>query len=246
MLKASPQMDPPAGSPGGAGETPCNIAEQRYRRELVRLGRALHARHYVSSTDGNLSVRLDDDRLLITPTQLSKRLLRPADIVMVDMKGVKISGSRDASTEIKMHLTIYKMRQDIRAVVHAHPCTATGFASMGLALTEALCSELVLTLGEVPLAPYALPGSDELSESLHPFIHTHDAITMENHGVVAYGATLEEAYLNMEAVEHCARIAFVTKVLGGAKTLGEKEVSSLLALRAKRKATAQNGTADLA
>src|SRR5262249_48125084 len=155
--------------------------------------------------------------VLATPTCLSKRFMKPADMVIVDLDGKKEHGTREPSSEIQMHLTIYKLRADINAVVHAHPCIATGFASVGMGLTEAVCSEQVLNLGEVPLAPYARPGSLALSESLRPLIRDHDAVLMESHGVVTYDSSLPQAYLTMEAVEHCARIILVTKMLGRSK-----------------------------
>jgi L-fuculose-phosphate aldolase len=210
-----------------------NSAQRAYRRDLVFFGRQLHRRHYISGADGNLSVRLDSEHVLTTPTGVSKGFMRPQEMVIVDLNGEKVSGLSEPSSEIQMHLTIYKLRPEVSAVIHAHPCTATGFASAGLDLAEAVCSELVLTLGRVPLAPYAPPGSSELSESLKPFIKNYEAILMESHGVVAYGQKLMDAYLNMEAVEHSAMITLVTRLLGRAKTLNEKEVSHLLARRTK-------------
>jgi L-fuculose-phosphate aldolase len=210
-------------------------AQQTHRRDLAFFGGLLHKRHYISGADGNLSVRLDSKHVLTTPTGVSKGFMKPQDMVIVDLDGRKVSGLSEPSSEIQMHLTIYKLRPEVGAVIHAHPCTSTGFACAGLDLAEAVCSELVLTLGRVPLAPYAPPGSSELSESLKPYIQSYDAILMESHGVVAYGRKLLHAYLNMEAVEHCAMITLVTRLLGRAKTLNEKEVSHLLALRTKNR-----------
>jgi L-fuculose-phosphate aldolase len=130
-----------------------------------------------------------------------------------------------------MHLTIYKMRPDVGAVVHAHPCTATGFASAGIALDEPLCSEIVVTLGSVPLAPYATTGTAALSQSLAPFIPNHNAILMANHGVVTYGADIQQAYLRMEAVEHYAKIVLVARQLGRAEWLDGREVERLVQAR---------------
>lgn len=204
------------------------IDQNRVGMKLAFFGKLLHQRGYVSGTDGNLSVRLGPESVLVTPSGVSKRFMKTRDMVVVSMDGNKLAGSREPSSEIGMHLRIYKLRPDIRAVVHAHPCTATGFASAGIGLIEPICSELVLTLGKVPLAPYALPGSDELAKSLEPFIQEHNAILMENHGVVAYGETLEQAYMNMETVEHCARIMFVSKLLGRSKILSDHQVKQLL------------------
>ena len=200
---------------------------EEYGRKLAFYGKLLHKRNYVSGCDGNLSVRLAQDRVLITPTGFSKGFLRARDMVTVDFSGKKIAGLHRPTTEVEMHLTIYKLRPDVTAVVHAHPCVATGFASAGLALRDSICLELLLTLGEVPLAPYAPPGTAALSHALKPFIPNHDAILMQNHGVVAYSNSLKQAYLNMEIVEHCASIMLVTSLLGRCALLTEHEARRL-------------------
>ncbi|HYX53068.1 MAG TPA: class II aldolase/adducin family protein, partial [Candidatus Limnocylindrales bacterium] len=157
---------------------------------------------------------------------------------IVNLNGKKIRGSCKPSSEINMHLTIYQMRPDVGAVVHAHPCTATAFASCGIALDEPLCSEIVITLGEVPLAPYATTGSMELSDSLAPFVPDHDAILMANHGVVTYGVDLRQAYLRMEAVEHYAKIVLAARQLGTTRTLNQSQLEQLFAARSRYR---QNG-----
>jgi L-fuculose-phosphate aldolase len=202
-------------------------------RELVKFGKRLYARGLVAATDGNLSVRLDNASIIITPTGVSKGAMRPADMVVVDLNGRKLSGARNASSEMDMHLTIYRMRSDIKAIVHAHPCTATAFASAGIAFEEPLCSEAVITLGCVPLAPYAAPGSAQLGKSLEPFIEGHDAILMANHGVVTYGNELCRAYMMMEAVEHYARIVLTARQLGAAQWLSRDDTTKLLQIRKK-------------
>jgi L-fuculose-phosphate aldolase len=202
--------------------------EKSCGKQLVYFGKLLHQGTLVSATDGNLSVRLDDHRILATPTAIGKAMMRVRDMVIVDEGGVKLKGSRDVSSEIEMHLTIYKLRPDVRAVVHAHPCTATAFACSGIALDEPLCSELVMTLGSVPLAPYGTTGTAELSESLRPFIPYYNAILMANHGAVAYGRTLCEAYHRMEAVEHFARIVLATRQIGKPTLLDGVKIQKLL------------------
>jgi len=203
------------------------------RRDLVEFGRMLHAQGFVAATDGNLSVRMDSGRVMVTPTGFSKGMLKPDDMVIVDLDGHKLSGIQNPSSEIAMHLTIYKMRPDVGAVVHAHPCTATGFASAGIALDQPMCSEIVITLGTVPLAPYATTGSMELSESLKPFIPYHEAILMANHGVVTYGCDLRQAYMRMEAVEHYAKIVLAARQLGCTRTLDSQELEKLVAVRSR-------------
>jgi L-fuculose-phosphate aldolase len=207
--------------------------EKNGGEQLVYFGKLLHQEAFVAATDGNLSVRLDDHRILATPTAIGKAMMRVNDMVIVDEAGVKLKGSRDASSEIEMHLTIYKLRPDIKAVVHAHPCTATAFACAGIALDEPLCSELVMTLGAVPLAPYGTTGTSELSESLLPFIPYYNAILMANHGVVSYGRTLCEAYQRMEAVEHFARIVLATRQLGKQTLLDGDKIQKLLEAKSR-------------
>jgi L-fuculose-phosphate aldolase len=207
--------------------------DRALRQDLVRFGKMLHAQGFVAATDGNLSVRLDQSRILVTPTGFSKGMMSPEDMVIVDLHGKKLSGFYNPSSEITMHLTIYRMRPDVGAIVHAHPCTATGFASAGIALDEPLCSEVVITLGAVPLAPYATTGTMELSDSLRPYIPFHDAILMANHGVVAYGDDLCRAYMRMEAVEHYAKIVLAARQLGSARSLDSRELEKLVAVRSQ-------------
>jgi L-fuculose-phosphate aldolase len=208
-------------------------SERKHREEIVRYGRTLHERGLVAAMDGNLSVRLKDEQILVTPTCVSKGNMRAADMVVVDMEGQRVSGRRNVTSEIGMHLLIYRMRPDIQAIVHAHPPTATGFAAAGIALTQPLVCEVVMGLGCIPLARYGTPGTSELARTLEPFVPHYDAILMSNHGVVAYGDTLERAYMKMETVEHFAQIALVTHLLGRQQPLQEVEVQKLLVARAK-------------
>jgi len=207
--------------------------ERKQREEIVRYGRMLHERGFVAAMDGNLSVRLGNDRILVTPTCVSKGAMRPADMVIVNSDGRKVAGRRNVTSEIGMHLLIYRMRADIQAIVHAHPPTATGFAAAGMALTEPLVCEVVMGLGCIPLARYGTPGTSELAKTLEPFVPQYDAILMSNHGVVAYGDTLEHAYMKMETVEHFAQIALVTHLLGRQQPLKEGEIEKLLLARTK-------------
>jgi L-fuculose-phosphate aldolase len=183
--------------------------------------------------DGNLSVRLEGNRILVTPTCVSKGNMRAADMVVVDMEGQRVAGRRHVTSEIGMHLLIYRMRPDIQAIVHAHPPTATGFAAAGIALTQPLVCEVVMGLGCIPLARYGTPGTSELARTLEPFVPHYDAILMSNHGVVTYGDTLAHDYMKMETVEHFAQIALVTHLLGRQQPLQEVEVQKLLVARAK-------------
>jgi len=207
--------------------------ETQARHDLAQFGKKLHEAGHVAATDGNLSVRLDDGRILATPTGMSKGMMRPEDMVIVDLEGQKCCGERNPSSELGMHLLIYRTRPDINAVVHAHPVTATGFAAAGMSLEEPLVSEIVISLGAVPLAKYGTPGTPELCDALSPFVPDYDAILMANHGVVTYGPDLLNAYMKMETVEHFARIALVTHQLGRQQLLTKEVVDKLLDCREK-------------
>jgi L-fuculose-phosphate aldolase len=206
------------------------MSDQQHREEIVRFGKMLHDRGYVAATDGNLSVRLGPSTILCTPTCMSKGMMSADDLVIVDMEGQKLSGARACSSEVGMHLLIYRMRPDVHGIVHAHPPTATGYAAAGICLNEALISEVVLSLGTIPLARYGTPGTPELSDALEPLIPDHDAIVMANHGVVTYGDTLLRAYMNMETVEHFAKISLVSHLLGKQEPLDQQQVEKLFAV----------------
>jgi L-fuculose-phosphate aldolase len=187
----------------------------------------LHRLGFMPGTSGNLSVRLDDQRLLVTPTGVSKFLLRSADMVIVDLQGRQLDGYRKVTSEISMHVAVYRHRNDVTAVVHSHPPIATAFACVGRGLEEMLCQEAVMTLGVVPLANYATTGTDEVAANLAPFIPDHDAILMANHGAVSYGSTLLQAFQKMEIVEHLANIALVAHQLGAPQGLKHEQVKQL-------------------
>ena len=156
--------------------------ESHHRQEIAGFGRMLYERGLIAATEGNLSVRLENGDVLATPTTTCKGMTRPEDMVVVSLHGHHLRGEKKVSSEIGMHLAIYRLRSDVHAVVHAHPPTATGFAAAGLALDEPLVAEMVACLGEVPLAPFGLPGTAELARSIEQFIPRHKAILLANHG----------------------------------------------------------------
>jgi len=204
---------------------------EEHRREICTAGSWLYQRGFIPSSDGNLSIRLGEERVLATPTGVCKGTLTPEDLVVTDLEGRKLEGFREPSSELKMHLFIYKRRADVNAICHAHPLVATGYAAAGLALDKPLLAEMVYSLGSIPLAPYAPPGTDALSASLEPLIANHNAILMANHGVVTYGCDLLTAFHHMEMVEHHARISLVTELLGKQSLLSGGDVEKLLAAR---------------
>jgi L-fuculose-phosphate aldolase len=207
--------------------------EQDLRREIVEVGRMVWQKGWVAANDGNISVRMGQNRILCTPTGVSKGLMRDEDMIVVDMQGRKIEGRKEGTTEIAMHLAIYNLRPDVKAVVHAHPPVATGFAAAGRALNLALLPEVIIGLGCVPLVDYGLPGTQELIEPMLPMIPKFDALMMGNHGAVCYGEDLRRAYFRMETVEHFARITLVAELLGGPKLLPRDEVQKLVDARAR-------------
>ena|SRR5258707_11328144 len=202
-------------------------SEVELRRDLARFGRLLYRLGFMPGTSGNLSARLDASRLLVTPTGLSKFLLRPVDMVIVDLEGRQLDGHRKMTSEVNMHLAVYRHRKDVTAVIHSHPPIATAFACVGRGLDEMLCQEAVMTLGVVPLATYAATGTDEVAASLAPFIPDHDAILLANHGAVSCGRTVLEAFQKMETVEHLAHITLVAHQLGGPRTLEHEQIKQL-------------------
>jgi L-fuculose-phosphate aldolase len=208
-------------------------SEQEHRADLVRVCRLIYEKGWVAMNDGNVSIRLDDDRILCTPTAVSKGFLNEDDVIVCDGSGCKREGRREQTSEIAMHLTIYSHRPDVRAVVHAHPPVATGFAAAGRALDKALLPEVVIQLGAVPLAAYGLPGTAALSDGMLPYIGRYDAMLLENHGCTCYGKDVWEAFFRMEMVEHFARITLVAELVGGARPLPREEVEKLFAARSR-------------
>jgi L-fuculose-phosphate aldolase len=206
-------------------------SEDEHRREICTAGRWIHGRGFVASTDGNISIRLDSRRVLTSPTGISKGLMSPGELVITDLQGRKIAGRREPSSELGMHLLIYQRRPDVNAVCHAHPPVATAHAAAGLPLNKALLSEIVLSLGCVPVAQYGTPGTPELSDALEPLVQNYDAILMANHGVVTCGADLLTAFFRMETVEHFAQVSLATELLGKQVLLSGRDVEKLLAAR---------------
>jgi len=207
--------------------------EAELREEIVEIGRLCWTKGWVAANDGNLSIRLDPQRILCTPTGISKGRMRPEDLIIVDPDGKKIAGARERTSEINMHLAIYRMRPDIQGVVHCHPPMGTGFAAAGRSLNQAILPEVIVALGCVPLAAYGLPGTEELLKPMLPLIPHYDAILLGNHGVTCYGTDIWKAYYLMETVEHSARITLVAELLGGPKLLPREEVDKLFDARAR-------------
>lgn len=200
---------------------------EQVESDVIHVGRRMYDRGYVASNDGNLSVRLSEDRLLITMAGVSKGFLDRDKFVIVDYDGAVISGKHDPSSEMKMHLMVYRERPDVHAVAHAHPPAATGFSVAGVHLPDALLPEVIVSLGFVPIAPYGTPGTMELVESLRGFVRNHDAVLLENHGALTLGPDIISAYHKMETMEHCAQITLVARMLGQVNSIGQENVDKL-------------------
>ena len=205
--------------------------EEQIRADIVECGRRLWHRGFVASNDGNISVRLDDARLITTPTSVSKGFMTPDMMVITDFEGKKLAGERNASSELKMHLEVYRHRPDVRAVVHAHPPTATGFAVAGIPLDRAVLAEVITTLGSIPIAEYATPSTEELPAAVRKYIKAHDGLLLANHGALALAGDVMSAYYRMETIEHFAKISLVARTLGRENLLSRTEVDRLQGLR---------------
>ena len=207
------------------------LTEDALRDAIVEVGRRLYARGYTASNDGNISVRLDRDRLLMTPKSVCKGFMSPDMMCITDLDGKKLAGERDPSSEMQMHLEVYRQRPDANAVVHAHPPIATGFAVAGIPLDRAVLAEVVTTLGSVPIAEYATPSTKELPAAVRKYVKAHDGMLLANHGALTLGTDLFGAYYKMETIEHFAKISLVARLLGGERLLSRQEVDRLQGLR---------------
>jgi L-fuculose-phosphate aldolase len=193
--------------------------------------RRLYERGLVAGPDGNVSVRLPDGSIVVTPSGMSKVDVTPDDLVLVDGEGRVLDGKGNPSSELRMHLRIYERRADVSAVVHAHPPTATGFAVAGESFMAPVLPEVILQMGEVPIVRYATPGTAELADSFDPYLARHDAFLMANHGATTVGPTLEVAHQRMESLEHAARIILAARMLGRVNELSPADVKALRASR---------------
>ncbi len=209
------------------------LSEFEARRDIVEIGRRLWQRGYVASNDGNISARLDGERILVTPSGLSKGFLSTTDLVVVTPEGRKLSGEREPTSELPLHLSVYSRRADVAGIVHAHPPVATGYAVARVPLAQCILPEVVLTLGSVPTADYATPSTSAVAESIARYVDDYSAILLANHGALALGKTLYEAYFRMETIEHFAQIALTARQLGGASPLTPGEIEDLAVIREK-------------
>ncbi|MBR7077574.1 MAG: class II aldolase/adducin family protein [Clostridia bacterium] len=210
-------------------------SEYEIKKEICDIGRRIYDRGMVAANDGNISVKLNDNEFLCTPTGVSKGFMTPDFICKVDREGkvIQANAGFKPSSEIKMHMRVYKERPDVNAVVHAHPLYATSFAIAGIPLTQPIMPEAVIALGCVPIAKYGRPSTEEIPDAVSEYVQYFDAVLLENHGALTYSNTLLNAYYKMESTEFYARLLYQSKMLGGPKEFTPQQVEDLYEIRRK-------------
>ena len=209
------------------------VSEYELKKLMCEIGRRVYTNGFVAANDGNFSVRISDNEILATPTGVSKGFMTPDMICKVNMKGevISASGKYKPSSEIRMHIRVYKERPDVKSVVHAHPPYGTSFAIAGIPLSKPIMPEAVIFLGCVPIAEYGTPSTDEIPDAISKYLQNYDALLLENHGALTYGTDLINAYYKMESLEFYAKLTFISTMLGGPKELNNDQVQGLLDIR---------------
>ncbi len=208
--------------------------EYEIKKQICAIGKRIYDKGMVASNDGNISVKLNDNEFLCTPTGVSKGFMTPEFICKVDKNGnvLQANAGYKPSSEIKMHMRVYKERPDVGAVVHAHPMYATAFAIAGIPLSQPIMPEAVIALGCVPIAEYGTPSTEEIPDAVSKYLQSFDAVLLENHGALAFSDNLLNAYHKMESVEFYAQLLYISKQLGGPQELSEAQVKRLYSMRA--------------
>lgn len=206
-------------------------AADTIRREICEIGRRMYDRQYAAAHDGNISYRLSDDEVLCTPTRICKGFMRPEDLCVVDLDGRQVAGERNRTSEVLVHLEIYRRDPQARAVVHCHPPHATAFGVAGEPIPSCIMPEVEFVLGVVPLAPYETPGTAAVAETIRPHIGRANTIILSNHGTLSWADTIEEAYWYTEILENYCRILLLARQLGRARRLPDDKVHELLDMK---------------
>lgn len=208
---------------------PRGLNEAKARTTLIEVGKQMYERGYITGLEGNLSIRLDPRVILTTPAGTCKGRLEPNELILINLDGDLLPGQTGkASTESGMHLTVYRERPEINAVVHAHPTTAVAFTVAGLSLEKCILPEVVCTFGSIPVAPYATPSTDEVSQSIIEIVKTNDALLLDHHGALTLSKDIWDAYYKLETLEHYAQTMLIAHMLGGAKPLKTSQVKKLM------------------
>ena len=206
------------------------LSEAKCRQDLIDVAARCYDKGYICGLEGNFSIRLESNLILTTPRGCCKARLNKDELVLTDLEGVAV-GPGSPSTELKMHLIVYRARPDARAVVHAHPTTAVGLTIAGVDMTIPILPEVVCTLGKIPTAPYATPSTNEMPDSILPLLTEHDALMLSHHGALALGSDIWDAFYKLETVEHFAQTLLVAKLAGGALPLSNHHIENLLAIK---------------
>lgn len=202
------------------------------KRDILEIGRRMYAKNFVAANDGNISAKVGENTIWCTPTGVSKGYMTDEMLVLMDLDGNVLKGKLQPSSEVKMHLRVYKENPEIQAVVHAHPPAATSYAIAGMPLNRAILTEAVMGIGEIPLAPYAMPGTEEVPDSIAPFVNTHNGCLLANHGALTWGKNAMEAWMRMESVEYYALVSMYTNgLIGEAHELTCDQVDRLIERR---------------
>ncbi len=209
------------------------MSEYEIKKQICDIGKRIYDRRMVAANDGNISVKISDNEFLCTPTRVSKGFMTPEYICKIDGDGNILQANKGfkPSSEIKMHLRVYKHRPDVQAVVHAHPIYATSFAIAGIPLTQPIMPEAVIALGCVPIAEYGTPSTTEIPDAVEKYLPYYDAVLLENHGALTFSNSLLAAYHKMESVEFYAELLFLSKQLGGPKEFTKEQIKKLYEVR---------------
>nr|WP_263326690.1 class II aldolase/adducin family protein [Neobacillus sp. Marseille-Q6967] len=207
------------------------MIEIKVKKLICDIGKRVYEKGFVAANDGNISVRISENEFLITPTGISKGSMTPEMIVKVDHQGNALEGDFKPTSEMKMHLLVYKERPDVHAIVHVHPPYATAFAIAGIPLNQALMPEAVVFLGSIPIAEYGTPSTEEVPNAVKKYVHDHQGVLLENHGALTWGRDLEHAYYLMESLEFTAKINWIARQLNGDRELSKKNVERLVEIK---------------
>lgn len=207
-------------------------SDKEAKQAILEVGRRMYMKNFVASNDGNISCKVTDNTVWCTPTGVSKGFMTEEMLVLMDLQGNVVRGTAKPSSEMKMHLRVYNENPSVKAVVHAHPPAATSYAIAGLPLNRAILTEAVMGVGEIPIAPYAMPGTEEVPDSIAPFVNTHNGCLLANHGALAWGKDVMEAWMRMESIEYYALVSMYTNgLIGQANELTCEQVDRLIERR---------------
>ncbi len=216
-------------------------SEYEIRKQICEIGNRMYDKSFVAANDGNISVRLGDKMIIVTPTGVSKGNMKPEQLVKMDIDG-KVYGKNLPSSEVKMHIEVYNQNPKLRAVCHAHPPISTAFAVAGIALDKPILAEAVVLLGVVPVAKYATPGTEEVPNSIKEYVNNHNAVLLANHGLLTWGETLEQAWFRMESTEHYGKILLYVKQIGPAREFNRQQLDELIKIKHRIDGTTEDSS----